>query len=284
MTDNVHRIASRYAPHQEYYSELQSRSFEFAPGQEDVGLPRRGVLRRGMFLLAMLGIGWAVYDDPSRVGRWWSVASEKIAPVIARALEQSTTPARPVASVEPASSSDFAVATTTPAPVFSAPYTPVATSGSDQAQKRAEANSDTPKPEAPKIIAALPPVRGVAKPPDAWQKPAPKRDRLEVRAQSAGLHPKLSRVLLSRLSKTDFRNAGYAVRTALAKTADDATFKWPRRRKAGLAMFEVRFVPGAAKGCRRYVVTVEKDRWLTTALPIEKCGVKRRHAGRATKS
>lgn len=281
MTDNVHRIASRYAPHQEYYSELQTRSFEFAPGEED-GLPRRrrrGVLRRGMFLLAILGIGWAVYDDPSRVGRWWSVASENIAPVIARAFEQATTPARPVASVEPASSSDIAVATATPAP-----YTPVVTSGPEQTQENAEANSDTSKPEAPKIIAALPPVRGVVKQPDAGQKSTPKRDRLEVRAQSAGLHPKLSRVLLSRLSKTDFRNAGYAVRTALAKTADDATFKWPRRRKAGLAMFEVRFVPGAAKGCRRYVVTVEKDRWLTTALPIERCGVKRRQAGRTTKS
>lgn len=288
MTDNVHRIASRYVPDQGHYSELQTRSFEFAPGEEGDGLPRRarrGVLRRGMFLLAMLGIGWAVYDDPSRVGRWWSVASEKIAPVLARALEQATTPARPVASVEPTLSSDIVVATTTPAPVLSAPYARVVvTSGPEQAQENAEANSDTAKPDAPKIIAALPPVRGVVKPAVARQKPAPKRDRIEVRARSAGLHPKLSRVLLSRLSKTDFRNAGYAIRTALSKTADNATFKWPRRRKAGQAMFEVRFVPGAAKGCRRYVVTVEKNRWLTTALPIEKCGVNRRQAGRARKS
>ncbi|MGI9477866.1 MAG: hypothetical protein ACR2PI_14280, partial [Hyphomicrobiaceae bacterium] len=70
---------------------------------------------------------------------------------------------------------------------------------------------------------------------------------------------------------------------ALEKTADDATFKWPRRRKAGLAMFEVRFVPGAAKGCRRYVVTIEKNRWLTTALPIENCAVKNRQLSRETK-
>jgi hypothetical protein len=31
-------------------------------------------------------------------------------------------------------------------------------------------------------------------------------------------------------------------------------------------------VQGAAPACRRYVVTITKDGWLTTALPMEKCG------------
>ena len=55
--------------------------------------------------------------------------------------------------------------------------------------------------------------------------------------------------------------------------------QWLRRwrKREGKAevedIFEVRFVPGAAEDCRRYVVTVTKDRWSTTAPPMEKCGV-----------
>jgi hypothetical protein len=93
-----------------------------------------------------------------------------------------------------------------------------------------------------------------------------------MRAEAVGLHPDLSRVLLARLSPTDYRNAGIAIQTAVAETPDSAVFVWPRQRKPELALFQVRFVPGAAPGCRRYVVTVTKDGWLTTALPMEKCG------------
>ena len=71
---------------------------------------------------------------------------------------------------------------------------------------------------------------------------------------------------------TDYRNAEIAIQTAVAKTADDAVFVWPRQRKPELALFRVRFVPGAAPECRRYVVTVTKDGWSTTAPPMEKCG------------
>ena len=53
-----------------------------------------------------------------------------------------------------------------------------------------------------------------------------------------------------------------------------------RQRKAEEALFKVRFVPGAPAGCRRYVVTVTKDGWLTTALPMEKCGPQPRQARR----
>jgi len=90
---------------------------------------------------------------------------------------------------------------------------------------------------------------------------------------AVGLHPDLSRVLLARLSATDYQNAGIAIKTALAETPDTGVFVWPRQRKPELALFQVRFVPGAAPSCRRYVVTVTKDGWLTTAPPMEKCGI-----------
>jgi hypothetical protein len=97
-------------------------------------------------------------------------------------------------------------------------------------------------------------------------------DPYRARAVAVGLHPDLSRVLLSRLSPTDYRNAGVAIKTALAKTPDAGTFVWPQQRRPELALFEVHFVAGAAACCRRYVVTVTKDRWSTTAAPVEKCG------------
>lgn len=104
--------------------------------------------------------------------------------------------------------------------------------------------------------------------------PPPTLDRsdpYQVRALSSGLHPGLSRALLVQLSLTDFRNAAYAVRTALAKTPDGKTFVWPRGLKSNVARFKVRFVAGALHDCRRYVVEVIKDGWVTTAQPMEKC-------------
>jgi hypothetical protein len=85
-------------------------------------------------------------------------------------------------------------------------------------------------------------------------------------------------VLLSRLTPEDYRNARTAIETALAETPDGAVHTWPRQRKSELALFRVHFVAGAAPDCRRYVVTVAKDGWLTTALPMERCGVERKKA------
>ncbi len=99
-------------------------------------------------------------------------------------------------------------------------------------------------------------------------------DPYQRRASAVGLHPDLSRALLTRLSPADFRNAGVAIDTAVAKTPETDTFVWPRQRRPELALFQVRFVPGAAPDCRRYVVTITKDRWSTTALPMERCGAK----------
>ena len=63
--------------------------------------------------------------------------------------------------------------------------------------------------------------------------PAPKRklDPLQARAESVGLHPDLSRVLLAKLTPDDFRNAATAIKMAVTDTPDDGTLEWPRQRK-----------------------------------------------------
>lgn len=103
---------------------------------------------------------------------------------------------------------------------------------------------------------------------------ADKDDQLQARALAAGLHPRLSRSLLSQLSAEDYRNARQAIEKAVADTPDDGQLAWPRSRAPGLALFQVHFVAGAAPTCRRYVVTVTKDGWSTTALPMERCGAR----------
>lgn len=96
-------------------------------------------------------------------------------------------------------------------------------------------------------------------------------DRHAARALAAGLHPDLSRVLLKKLTAADYANARKAITSALAGTPDDGTYIWPREADRKHAQFEVRFVAGAPKDCRRYVVTIIKDRWSTTARAMEKC-------------
>jgi hypothetical protein len=103
--------------------------------------------------------------------------------------------------------------------------------------------------------------------------PAEPADPLRARAEGVGLHPGISRAFLMRLTTADFQNAAVAIRTALAETADDGSYLWPRQRAPDLAVFEIHFVPGAPSGCRRYVVTITKDRWSATAPPMEKCGI-----------
>lgn len=106
-------------------------------------------------------------------------------------------------------------------------------------------------------------------------------DPLQKRALAAGLHPNLSRVLLQQMSDADYRNAALAVTKAIAEAADDTEFIWPRQRKPELAQFKIHFVVGAAPGCRRYVVSVVKGGWLTTALPMERCNSSSKQAKRA---
>ncbi len=220
---------------------------EFWPG-ERIGPPRARragkALLRGIVALIMLGGGWALLGDQG--WREWLLA--KIAAVNSSLDSWAPGPVEPRAPVTatvtlPRAEPATKLATLEPAPLAAPPLT----------------------------TAAVPPASTPYEPPPT----GPTGDLVnpyQRQAEAVGLHPSLSRVLLARLSPTDYRNAGIAIRTAVAETPDSSVFVWPRQRDPELALFQVHFVRGAAPGCRRYVVTVTKDRWLTTALPMEKCG------------
>jgi hypothetical protein len=209
---------------------------------------------RGLLLVMLLGGGWALIGEPATWPEW---LLGKVAAISAW-MERSSGPPNQAAS-----------AMTTARPVIAEPPTkPAAISAPPVIQ---QAPPPSPAPPA----AALPPAAAGADEPAAAPLEPPSidpADIYQVRALAVGLHPGLSRVLLARLSPDDYRNAGVAIQKAVAETPDSGVFVWPRQRKPELALFHVRFVPGAAPDCRRYVVTVTKDGWLTTALPMEKCG------------
>jgi hypothetical protein len=210
---------------------------------------------RGLLLVMLLGGGWALIGEPATWPEW---LLGKVA-AISAAMERSSGPPQQAAS-----------AMSTARPVIAEPPTkPAAISAPPVIQQ-----APPPSP-APPATAALPPAAAGADEPATAPLEPPSidpADIYQVRALAVGLHPGLSRVLLARLSPDDYRNAGIAIQKAVAETPDSGVFVWPRQRKPELALFHVRFVPGAAADCRRYVVTVTKDGWLTTALPMEKCG------------
>ncbi|CAN1722998.1 conserved protein of unknown function [Hyphomicrobium sp. 1Nfss2.1] len=239
-------------------------------GPLDAGEPiypprKRGssMLSASLVLLVLFGGGWAVVNAP---GDWLAQVGERAALLMhmldgrqsgmAEANLAATAPAGTAASPPPAESGaapmvptiepHATIAVDAPVPPDAAP---VETASIDEAAPEEEGD---PQP--------LPPPQ--VDPKDPYQR----------RAMAAGLHPDLSRALLARLTAADYRNAAYAIDTAIAKTANGAEFVWPRQRKPEQALFRVHFVKGAAvQGCRRYVVTVSKDGWLTTALPMERC-------------
>jgi hypothetical protein len=206
-----------------------------------------------LLILVALGGGYALLRHQPNWQYWLSPVGRNVpGPAAASPKEPALAPANTAAPT------DFAAAPP-------AQLEPAATN------EIADAPGEGPKSAAsPLTTGALAPA---AAPADA-PLPPPKTDPTnpyQKRAVAVGLHPELSQVLLKRLSPTDYRNAGTAIQTAVAKTPDNAVFVWPRQRKPELALFEVRFVPGAAPHCRRYVVTVTKDGWSTTAPPMEKC-------------
>jgi hypothetical protein len=219
------------------------------------GRGRIGVIRSILIALIALGGCWALisYQDlwrgwlASELSAFSSAVDQKApAPVVAAAATAMPAPLPP------------------PAPVAE-PVTPPQAVAVDAAPAQPEAQSDVTTASIEPQAAPQPLPPPIIDPADPYQK----------RALAVGLHPKLSRVLLTKLSATDYRNAQTAIETAVAKTPDTGTFVWPRQRTPELALFEVHFVPGAAPHCRRYVVIVTKDRWSTTALPMEKCGIDR---------
>jgi hypothetical protein len=232
---------------------------EFLPG-ERIGPPLRSrtqiFLRRALVLLIASGGGWELYVH-RQVWPGWLAAQTA---AVYAALERSQSrPAEPVTRPE-----------LSPPPPFNPAGVPRPVASETPPPAPALATTATTASR----VAALPPAAEDAAEPSGPLPPpkADPADPYQQRALAVGLHPELSRVLLARLSPTDYRNAGIAIRTALAETPDNGAFQYPPQRQRDLALFRVHFVQGAPTGCRRYVVTVGKDGWMTTAPPMEKCG------------
>ena len=248
---------------------------EFVPG-ERIGRPLgRGpgkAILRGLVILIVLGGGWALVDGRATLPKWllddivaayssweWNIPKRIEQPPLAAAptgvgpaVRQPIGPAPAPRSPEPDTTA-----------VLDVPPRPVVTT----VPPAAATGEAAPVPgEAPGV--PLPPP--TVDPTDPYQR----------RAEAVGLHPQLSRVLLARLSEADYRNAGIAIATAVSQTPDHGVLVWPRQRTPDQALFKVHFVAGAAPGCRRYVVSVTKDGWLTTAPPMEKCGAEVRRQPR----
>lgn len=247
--------------------------FHVAP-EDRVGPPprkRRGK-RIAATLLALSAVGggaWAYLDAPSlrtascTVAEWSNAIAAMLGSPPATTRQAATTsPSVTAPILSPDSPAPIAAAGPPPSPLPSPSPPPQA---------------EAPPPAAPDVVTTVPPAATPYVDAPAYVPPPPAREPWQKRAVAAGLHPELSRVLLEKLTPVDFKNARKAVDNALAARATDTATVWPRETMAGRARFEVHFVAGASEGCRRYVVTIAKDGWLTTALPVESCG-----AGRAT--
>jgi hypothetical protein len=247
-------------PSDDRFAELSSGEPICAPH-----LRRRGnaLLQAYIVIVLMLAGGWAVIAKPELVREWSSNVMAAISPLNS---DRATVAVAPSPTSKPAldmaGTTDRHVADVTP----SVPQPLVSKEIEAAPGESGAAPSTSPSTAA---VASEAETAESAPMPQPAVDPA---DPYQVRASAVGLHPELSRVLLARLTPTDYRNARIAIETAVAKTPDTETFVWPRQRKPELAVFEVHFVPGAAPNCRRYVVTVTKDGWSTTALPMEKCG------------
>ena len=247
--------------------DLNSLTLDVEP-DDRVGAPLpnrfKSRLRRMPGALLATGIIWTAMSNPERTQAWFASAKSGLDVVVSSAREiaeradqeraalhsgmpkASAEPAQPIAPIEQATTTSL-----------QDEKTPSGAGEGLSTGSIGTAYAETPEPA------------------EVAEDKSPKR----VHAIAAGLSPDLPNVLLTRLSETDLKNAGYAVKTALAKTPDDASFAWPPKPSQQQALFEVRFVAGASQGCRRYIVTVTKERWSSTSAAMEKCGEAVLHAG-----
>jgi hypothetical protein len=275
------RHAAAKSPYGVFDAEEPYGYGELSAGQR-IGAPlgsRRGrlLLRGSVFVLIVLGGGWALFSGrvpwqqwQQNLQQWLPAEVSALAPALERKMAELTS--APAKLTAPIGSAKLSAADPPPA---SEPTRPVNRDVPSIQQPSAPAKLDTP-PAPPQAVtahlstAAVPASETAPAPlPPAVVDPA---DPYQVRAEAVGLHPGLSRALLTRLSEVDYRNAAVAIKTAVAETPDNGIYVWPRQRKPELAVFHIRFVQGAAHDCRRYVVSIAKDGWSTTALPMERCG------------
>lgn len=243
--------------------------------------PRSRIVRRGLLAIGLLGAGAATYADPGLWQRGWTTAR----PLVGALVEAVRTPPTATAVAPPAEATQRAIADP---PIEKRAALPV--------EKPRPPASEPPAAPTPTVTPTVqpPPPSSPAKPAqkaaladgsrpagDAYAAPTPTAaDPLTKRAEAVGLHPDLSRALLQRLSDGDFKTAATAINKALSEVGDTETFVWPQKAAKGATRFRISFVQGAPQDCRRYVVEIAKDGWQTTALPVEKCGVKRRLTAR----
>lgn len=234
-----------------------------------------------LVILTGFAAGWGIaqFPDATRAVKdtasAFVTASTSSAPPASAPLPQSEPPVEPAPLPAAATEATAVPGANTGEAVAAAPPAPEAVTGPEAS------DATTPVFESADAVAAAP-IEPLPKP------VADPKDPQQKRALAAGLHPDVSKALLQRMTSSDFSNARLAVQTALAETDDGATLIWPRADVAknapkGAAQFEVKFVVGAAPDCRRYVVIVTKDRWSTTAPPMEACGAelpKRRFASK----
>jgi hypothetical protein len=259
------RHAARYHPDadEDYFDAGLLASERIGPPLRSRG---RALLQGALLLLIVLGIAWAqlaTAANPLGIAaallhtavEWVQASAPARTDKLSATVPQDTLPVRvPPAAFPPA--------------------VPVAAPAN--LQRPAVGDADTSvSPRSAALSTPVPPAPATSTE-DAPSEPLPPptvdaNDPYQKRALAVGLHPGLSHVLLAKLSPTDYRNAGIAIETALVKTPEGGVYVWPREGKPDLAVFRVHFVAGAAPGCRRYVVVVAKDRWLTTAAPMEKC-------------
>lgn len=238
-----------------------------------VDRPRRKIVRRAIVVLGLGGIAGAAYTEPQVLTRSWTA----VAPYAQSLMDAARTPPTATAVVTP--TGEGAAGESAPAPAERLAALPAEKAKASLPTEPAAA----PAPVSPSPAETIkpPPRNAIAESPktqpgDAYAAPKPAPiDPLAKKAEAAGLHPDLSRALLQKLSDADFKTATTAVNKALTEAGDTETFIWPQKAAKSATRFRISFVPGAPQDCRRYVVEIAKDGWQTTALPVEKCGVKR---------
>lgn len=252
------------ANHRFGYAELHAGE-RFSP------TPRRrlGTMLSAAITITLLStVGWGLYRTHD-IWQPWATAAYDAASAALERTNPSRADVKPPGDPQQVASAETALQATTTLAARDVADAPGREAGAPQP---AASPPDTTSPAATAPAEADPSIGGPDAPPVPLPKIAEPTDPLQKRAFAIGLHPDLSRTLLNRLSDADYRNAGIAIRTALAAPSEDEVVIWPRQDRPNLARFEIRFVRGAPADCRRYVVTITKDRWATTAHPMEKCG------------
>lgn len=250
---------------------------EFLPG-ERIGAPhpsRTASMGRDVVGAAViLALGWLAVQTHATWRPWLALSLIKIRAEVVR--NQSSAPKPELAAALPAPVEPLGAAkevATIAGTASSPPQTVPAASPTDPPAPPVETGSLAPEtaPAAAAAQATATETEAAAPLPEPEVDPA---DPHQKRAAAAGLHPRVSKVVLASLTEADYRNVKTAISKALAEIGDTGKFIWPRDPGTKQAVFQVHFVEGAAPSCRRYIVTIVKNGWTTTAPPMEKCGLK----------